>query len=112
METQEVVPELTTEAGEVRITAEITTVMVEEVAISETTTIGITTTTEQVDLTIKAGSLSSAQITSVMEMESEAAIILKTVEVIRAVTSLFSVREKIKTSTVRPPRQPKFSSAA
>lgn len=69
METQEVVPELTTEAGEVRITAEITTVMVEEVAISETTTIGITTTTEQVDLTIKAGSLSSAQITSVMEME-------------------------------------------
>jgi hypothetical protein len=43
--------------------------MVEEVAISETTTIGITTTTEQVDLTIKAGSLSSAQITSVLEME-------------------------------------------
>lgn len=112
METQEVVPELTTEAGEVRITAEITTVMVEEVAISETTTIGITTTTEQVDLTIKAGSLSSAQITSVMEMESEAAIILKTVEVIRAVTSLFSAREKIRTSTVRPRRQPKFSSAA
>lgn len=69
METQEVVPELTTEAGEVRITAEITTVMVEEVAISETTTIGITTTREEVVLTIKAGSLSSAQITSVMEME-------------------------------------------
>jgi hypothetical protein len=69
METQEVVPELTTEAGEVRITAEITTVMVEEVAISETTTIGITTTTEEELLTIKAGSLSSGQITSVMETE-------------------------------------------
>ena len=54
---------------EVRITAEITTVMAEEVAISETTTIGITTTTEEEVLTIKAGSLSSAQITSVMEME-------------------------------------------
>jgi hypothetical protein len=69
METQEVVPELATEAEEVRITAEITTVTVEEGAISETTTIGITTTTEQVVLTIKAGNLSLAQITSVMEME-------------------------------------------
>ena len=49
--------------------AEITTVMVEEAAISETTTIGITTTTEEVLLTIKAGSLSSGQITSVMETE-------------------------------------------
>jgi hypothetical protein len=36
---------------------------------AETTTIGITTTREEVVLTIKAGSLSSAQITSVMEME-------------------------------------------
>jgi hypothetical protein len=69
METKEAVPDLTTEAVEVRIMAEITTVMVEEAAISETTTIGITTTTEEVLLTIKAGSLSSGQITSVMETE-------------------------------------------
>ena len=69
METQEAVPDLTTEAVEVRIMAEITTVMVEEVAISEKTTIGITTTTEEELLTIKAGSLSSGQITSVMETE-------------------------------------------
>jgi hypothetical protein len=69
METQEEVPDLTTEAVEVRIMAEITTVMVEEAAISETTTIGITTTTEEVLLTIKAGSLSSGQITLVMETE-------------------------------------------
>lgn len=69
-ETQEVGPELTMEAVEVRITAEITTVMAEEEAINETTTIGITTITEEVPLTIKAGRPSSARITSVV-MQTE-----------------------------------------
>lgn len=68
-ETQEVATELTTEAVEVRITAEITTVMAEEEAISETTTIGTIMITEEVLLTIKAGSLSLAKIISVMEPE-------------------------------------------
>lgn len=58
------------EAVEARIMAEITTVMAEEEAISETTTIGITTITEEVPLTIKAGRPNSARITSVvMQME-------------------------------------------
>lgn len=69
-ETQEVVPETTMEAVEVRIMVEITTVMAEDKAISETTTIGITTITEEVPLIIKAGRPSSARITSVvMQME-------------------------------------------
>jgi hypothetical protein len=57
------------EAEEARITAEITTVMAEEAAISETTTIGITTITEEVVLIIKAGSHNSGQITSVITTE-------------------------------------------
>lgn len=68
-ETQEAVPGSTMEAVEVKTTAEITTVMAEEVVTSVRTIIEITMITEEVPTT-KAVSLNSAgQIISVMETE-------------------------------------------